>query len=94
MAPSYTLIEAKSFQQATHCGERNVSVRVSPENLFENLIETRHEVMSLIQHLVVDGRRNKKGRKRDVRMRPLNLILAATYVPAQLPAQYHRLSKA
>ena len=24
----------------------------------------------------------------------LNLILAATYVPAQLPAQYHRLSKA
>jgi hypothetical protein len=23
-----------------------------------------------------------------------NLILAATYVPAQLPAQYHRLSKA
>ena len=24
----------------------------------------------------------------------LRLILAATYVPAQLPAQYHRLSKA
>jgi len=27
-------------------------------------------------------------------MRPLNLILAVTYVPASFPAQYHRPCKA
>ena len=35
--------------------------------------------------------------KRPVRIasdRPLNLILAVTYVPAQFPAQYHRPGKA
>jgi hypothetical protein len=36
----------------------------------------------------------QKGRTRDLRMRPLNLILAVTYVPASFPAQYHRPCKA
>ena len=44
--------------------------------------------------LRVEGPQKQKGRTRDLRMRPLNLILAVTYVPASFPAQYHRPCKA
>jgi hypothetical protein len=33
---------------------------------------------------------NKKGSDSDCESEPLEIILAATYVPTQLPVQYHR----
>ncbi len=41
-----------------------------------------------------DAIMRQKIKKAPIARSLLNLILAATYVPAQLPAQYHRLSKA
>jgi hypothetical protein len=85
-------LKTESRQQAAHGRKRNVRIRCSAQNLVEGLVNPAHGADRIYPKRKSATKTKKAGPI--LSDRPLNLILAVTYVPASFPAQYHRPGKA